>query len=636
MSDGLGDFLAKLNGVRKSREGWIARCPGHEDRNASLSVTARDGKILIHCFAGCTIEGICGAIGIKTSDLFPNPQEPPRGRHYSTANSKLNGSVSSRPFKGTEADVERMQCDLMKSRQVRTYIESRGISLRVATDLKWGAAKWKFRNEQNQWVEKAALTIPHYCAGKPVGIKFRSIDGTKLFSQMPGSSTDGLYAIAHLDPKAADVLILEGPEDAALAISHGFNAVGINAAGARPVASDIPTLCQYSRIFLAGDQDPPGQKAMNELQRPLPADRVVRVRMSSYKDIGELWKAAPADFSAKLRRILRFAQGSRDYFEYTDLLDENEISEAEDVEKHAIEKLVPCNAISMLFGEEKSGKSLLSRYFGKSVANGIKVFGKYATQKMPVLCLDLENNAQDIRAFTTYFARLGPERIRYRTRQTGVPLLNSPALLRFCEREHPLIIIDSMTKFLDGADPFHPGEMSIFFDKLLNLCTVGATIILIHHSTRADVDRYANSHQIGANVARAFAVVSEDRPCLNRVRLEGQLFRGGEPVSENLIAFPLISESGMFGLSADSDPFGPDLEKLVAFVTSQPGQACFKETIKKRRGKRAAGNLELLELAIKRGILEVRKDGKVAFPNSGTPCAEEIPFPSQGTDGNGT
>jgi len=51
--------------------------------------------------------------------------------------------------------------------------------------------------------------------------------------------------------------------------------------------------------------------------------------------------------------------------------------------------------------------------------------------------------------------------------------------------------------------------MSIFFDKLLNLCTVGATIILIHHSTRADVERYANSHQIGANVARAFAVVSE-------------------------------------------------------------------------------------------------------------------------------
>ena len=631
------EFLSRLNGARKSGDEWRARCPGHEDRKASLSVGAHDGKILVHCHAGCTVESICGAIGIKMSDLFLNQQDPSRGQAHSRTNSKAKDSVRSQSFKGTDADVQQLQCNLLKNLRVQAYIESRGISLRVATDLKWGAATWTFRSDQDQWVEKTALAIPHYCGEKLVGIKFKTIDGTKLFSQMAGSSADGLYAIAHLDPKAANVLVLEGPEDAALAISHGFNAVSINAADAGVAASDIAALGQYSRIFLIGDQDLPGQKAMNELQRRLPADRFIRVRMSSYKDIGDLWKATPVAFPAELRRTLRFAQGSRDYFEFVDLLDESEICEAEDVEKHAIERLVPCNAIAMFFGEEKSGKSLLSRYFGKSVANEIKVFGKYATQKMPVLCLDLENSAQDIRAFTKYFAQLGPEKLRYRTRQTGVPSLESPALLRFCEREHPLIIIDSMTKFLNGADPFHPGEMSIFFDKLLNLCALGATVILIHHSTRADVERYANSHQIGANVARAFAVVSEDRPRLNRVRLEGQLFRGAEPVTENLIAFPLISDAGMFGLSADTDdPFGLELEKLLAFVKNQSGEACFKETIKKRPGKRAAGNLELLDLAIKRGILVVREDRKVAFPNSGTLSSANIPFPRQGTDVNGT
>jgi hypothetical protein len=288
----------------------------------------------------------------------------------------------------------------------------------------------------------------------------------------------------------------------------------------------------------------------------------------------------------------------------------------------------------MFFGEEKGGKSLLSRYIGKCVANEVKVFGKYATRKMAVLCLDLENNSQDIRAFTTHFARLGFGKIRYRTRQTGVPALDSPALLHLCETKHPLIILDSLTKFLSGANPFHPGEMSIFFDKLLNLCAAGATVFLIHHATRADVERYANSHQIGANVARAFAVVSEDRPYLNRVRLEGQLFRGGEPITENLIAFPLIADAGIFGLSDSADPFGPELEKLLAFVKSQPGQACFKETIKKRPGKRAAGNLELLDLAVKRGLLVIRKDRKVAFPNTGTPDTDDFPFPRSGTSGN--
>jgi hypothetical protein len=627
------EILRRLDRVHKSGAGWVARCPAHEDRTPSLSITVENGKALLYCHAGCTLESIVGAAGMTVADLFlDNGHAAPQAH----ANAKANGSAAPQPFAGTDADVDRMQLDLAKSHNVQRYIESRGISLRVAGDLKWGAAMWRFRDSEDQWVEKLAVTFPHYCAGKLVGIKFKSADGTKLFSQMPGSSKDGVYALAHLDPGTADVLILEGPEDAALAISHGFQAVAINDARAKVLGTDVAALCRHKRLFVVGDQDVAGKRAMDELEQRLPAEQRIRVRLLGYKDIGDLWKSDPAGFDKRLRRILRFAQGSRDHFELPDLLDEEEISESHDGDgnSYAIEKLVPRNAISMFFGEEKSGKSLLSRYLGKSVANGLKVFRKYSTQCMPVLCFDLENDSQDLRAFTKLFGCLGPEKIRYRTRKTGVPPLDSPALLRFCERERPLLIIDSMTKFLNGIDPFHPGEMSIFFDKLLNLCAAGATIILIHHATRADVERYADSHQIGANVARAFAVVSEDRPRLNRVRLEGQLFRGDEPVTENLVAFPVIAERGEFGLSAETDPFAADLEALLAFVRSQPGEVCRKEAIKNRPGRRAAANLNLLDVAIKRGLLVVLEDKKISFPNAGTIQSEAIPFPSSGTDGN--
>ena len=30
-----------------------ARCPAHDDRHPSLSITERDGKLLAHCHAGC-------------------------------------------------------------------------------------------------------------------------------------------------------------------------------------------------------------------------------------------------------------------------------------------------------------------------------------------------------------------------------------------------------------------------------------------------------------------------------------------------------------------------------------------------------------------------------------------------------
>jgi hypothetical protein len=66
----LDRILARLKGVRRSPQGWMAQCPAHGDRNPSLSIREDEGKILLHCFAGCTVETICGAVGIRVSDLF--------------------------------------------------------------------------------------------------------------------------------------------------------------------------------------------------------------------------------------------------------------------------------------------------------------------------------------------------------------------------------------------------------------------------------------------------------------------------------------------------------------------------------------------------------------------------------------
>lgn len=51
--------LAHLKGVRKSGDGWTARCPIHDDKRASLSVdVGRDGKTLLHCHAGCSADAL--------------------------------------------------------------------------------------------------------------------------------------------------------------------------------------------------------------------------------------------------------------------------------------------------------------------------------------------------------------------------------------------------------------------------------------------------------------------------------------------------------------------------------------------------------------------------------------------------
>jgi hypothetical protein len=66
------DFLGGLEQVRKSGPGWVARCPAHEDRSPSLSIReGDDGRVLVHCHAGCTTDKVCASLGLRLSDLLP-------------------------------------------------------------------------------------------------------------------------------------------------------------------------------------------------------------------------------------------------------------------------------------------------------------------------------------------------------------------------------------------------------------------------------------------------------------------------------------------------------------------------------------------------------------------------------------
>lgn len=49
-----------------------ARCPAHEDRTPSLTLTeGNDGRALLHCHAGCDAESIVRALELEWADLFP-------------------------------------------------------------------------------------------------------------------------------------------------------------------------------------------------------------------------------------------------------------------------------------------------------------------------------------------------------------------------------------------------------------------------------------------------------------------------------------------------------------------------------------------------------------------------------------
>jgi hypothetical protein len=67
--------LTGVRGLRRSSDAWMARCPAHEDSHPSLSIREAENKLLVHCFAGCSVEAICNAMGLKVADLFFEPSE---------------------------------------------------------------------------------------------------------------------------------------------------------------------------------------------------------------------------------------------------------------------------------------------------------------------------------------------------------------------------------------------------------------------------------------------------------------------------------------------------------------------------------------------------------------------------------
>ena len=72
----LNEFIQYFNGVKLIGDNqYMAECPCHDDKEASLAITEKDNKILLHCFAGCERKDILKATNLLEKDLFNNEQQ---------------------------------------------------------------------------------------------------------------------------------------------------------------------------------------------------------------------------------------------------------------------------------------------------------------------------------------------------------------------------------------------------------------------------------------------------------------------------------------------------------------------------------------------------------------------------------
>lgn len=65
------EFIKYFDGVKKLNANSVkAICPCHNDKQASLGISAKGDKILINCLAGCHYKDILAEVGLTEADLF--------------------------------------------------------------------------------------------------------------------------------------------------------------------------------------------------------------------------------------------------------------------------------------------------------------------------------------------------------------------------------------------------------------------------------------------------------------------------------------------------------------------------------------------------------------------------------------
>ena len=283
---------------------------------------------------------------------------------------------------------------------------------------------------------------------------------------------------------------------------------------------------------------------------------------------------------------------------------------------YIVDEIIPKHRVTMLFGQEKSGKSIIAWDLLKHIANGVTWLNRKAI-KTPCMYIDLEDGI--LGSYIGWLKNVGTEKVRFVTirSENGIPALDDKGLLAMCVEMQPVIVLDSLHKLFTrekerkGASAWNAGDYEPVLEKIRQLCVAGATVILIHHSTKADNEQYRDSSAIGANVDFLFAVVGDEPVSgVKRIHLIGKPSRGAQPPTVHILAFPHIIEHGHLCVDA-----GLEKEDIAAYAAAKEvrdnGPAESRTALWKRVGGRKGDGLEAIKQAIAFGYLKESDGGEL-------------------------
>lgn len=571
----IGEILRRLHKVKRSGAGWMARCPAHQDKTPSLSVSQADGKILLNCQAGCETASVLKAVGLEFKDLFIDESPGPQKRivavyDYRDETGKLlyqEVRYEPKDFRVRRPDgkggwvwnlgsVRRVPYNLpevIKTQEVfvvegpKDAETARKLGL-VATCNAGGAGKWR--------PEYAG-----YLKGKDVVIVGDA--------DAPGQAHCRSVAKSLLLGVAASVKLIE----------------------ALPGVDHHGDLSDFAEKF-------PDVKTCRKVLDALIAD----TKPLTPEDVAS-W--GPPKSAATGGIVL------------TDLCDL--ISEPEEVVTWLWEGILPAGGLSLIGAKPKTGKSTFARCLTLAVSRGEDFLG-HGTQKGAVIYLALEEKRSGVRK---HFQMLGAASREECELHGWKPVLihvaSAPkeALSEVTKqvREHApaLLVIDPLLRFTRVKDVSDYAEITAAMEPLLVLSRENNVhVMLVHHLGKGERTDVADAI-LGSTAFRAAVDTNLIMRRFERYRTLQTEQRYGEDMEETVLTFD--KETGR--LEAGGTRFDSDLDeckKKIMDLLRGSGEPLSRTAILKGIEVRPTVTLAALKALVDAGQVERSGAGTKGHP----------------------
>lgn len=437
---------------KKNGKGWTCKCPAHDDKNPSLSISeGADGRVLLNCHAGCAIEDITTALCISPKDLFPDSR------------TARNGSP----------------------KLIATY----------------------------DYHDAAGNVLYQVCRYEPKTFKQRRPDGNGGWKWGIEGVDRVLYRLPKIKKAVAKdrpVVITEGEKDADALVTIGIEAT-TNSGGA--AGKWLPT---YSEVFagadvvIVADKDAPGRKHAQDAAQSL-SGIAKTIRVVELPDIGERkvkdahdWLSAggkPADLTAIFDAAPEWGKNSADV-PVSKLLFELARPQ-HDAESELLKHRFLCRGAAMLLsGPTGIGKSSLSMQMMILWALGRPCSGIEPSRALKSLLIQAENDEGDLAEFRDGIIQglnLSPADIEQAKANVIVCHEDTRTASRFftevlgplSEQHHPdLVWIDPALAYL-GGETTSQRDVGMFLRNGLAplLHRFNCAAVIVHHTNKPATGR---------------------------------------------------------------------------------------------------------------------------------------------------